>query len=298
MSAFDYQSRDSTRIRGWHNDGEGAPVLISNGLGTNPMAWPAIAARDSGFRVYTWYYRGSGGSARPADPERVRVVDHVDDAVALLDHAGVERALVCCWSLGVNIAFELVERHPERVAGLLAVAGVPGGTFGAMLGPLRVPRRVVHPVAIAGAKLLRKAGPAIDRIVRRVPLNRRTAWAIAHTGFMLPSARPEVLIPALEEFREHDFGWYFGLALAGAEHEPMDLSFVRCPTTIVAGKYDLITSLTAMVEAAQQIPHARLVVVPGSHFVPLEQPDYLLELLRDLAAEAKVIPDHSLVPGS
>jgi pimeloyl-ACP methyl ester carboxylesterase len=57
----------------------------------------------------------------------VRVQDHVDDAVALLDAMGMERALVACWSIGVNIGFELAQRHPDRVAGLMAVAGVPAG---------------------------------------------------------------------------------------------------------------------------------------------------------------------------
>jgi len=164
VAHFDFPSKDGTRIRGWRNrdDGVGTPVVISNGLGTPPTAWPALVRGDSGFRTMSWYYRGTGGSQRPADESRIRVEDHMTDLEALMDHEGVERALLVCWSIGVNIAFEFAEEHPERVAGLLAVAGVPGGTFHAMGGLLRIPRRVRHPLFVAGAKLLSAAGPALS----------------------------------------------------------------------------------------------------------------------------------------
>jgi pimeloyl-ACP methyl ester carboxylesterase len=110
-----------------------------------------------------------------------------------------------------------------------------------------------------------------------------TASLINHSGFVLPAARPERLIPALEEFRRHDFRWYFGLAVAAADHEPMDLAFMKVPVTLVAGRYDVLTSMHDMVEAAEQIPHAELHLLPGSHFLPLEYPSELAEELRRLA---------------
>ena len=56
---------DGTRLRAWCNDGDGAPVLLCNGLGAPPAAWPRIVGRDSGFRVVTWSHRGLAGSERP-----------------------------------------------------------------------------------------------------------------------------------------------------------------------------------------------------------------------------------------
>jgi pimeloyl-ACP methyl ester carboxylesterase len=91
------------------------------------------------------------------------------------------------------------------------------------------------------------------------------------------------VIPTLEEFRRHDFRWYFTLAVALADHPPMDLEFVRCPATIVAGQRDIVTSRHDMERAAAKIPHARLVVLDGTHFLPLEKPDELTDLLRELA---------------
>jgi pimeloyl-ACP methyl ester carboxylesterase len=283
VAQFEFTSTDGTTVVGWRNDSAGLPVVISNGLGTSPMAWPSIVAADSGFQVATWYYRGTVGGHRPADEAHVRIEDHVDDLLALMDHEGIDRALLACWSLGVNVGFELARAHPDRVAGLLAVAGVPGGTFRAMFGPLGVPRRLRHDVGVTAARVGRALGPQLSWLSRRIPLNRVTSRVISHSGLVLPRATPDRLIPTLEEFREHDFRWYFTLAVGAAAHEQMDLSFVSAPVTLVAGRYDVLTSMHDMVEAASKIPHAELHLLPGSHFLPLEFPDELAAELRRLA---------------
>lgn len=286
-TTFDFSSADGTRLRGWASDGpaggEAPPLLLCNGLGTIPQAWPALVAPDSGYRTVSWYQRGTFGSDRPADERRIRVRDHVEDAVALMDARGIDRALVASWSVGVNVAFELAERHPDRVAGLLAVAGVPGGTFATMGGPLGIPRRLRHPIATRTARASRLAGPALTWLAPKLPVNRRTAWLISHSGFMLPGADPAVLVPMLAEFVQQDWAWYMRLAVAAAEHEPMDLSFVQCPVTFVAGRHDVLTSMHDVTEAAGRIPDAHVTVLPGSHFLPMEHADLVHAALGELA---------------
>ncbi len=287
-TTFDFSSADGTALRGWASEGDGPALLLCNGLGTIPQAWPALVAADSGYRTISWYQRGTFGSARPADEERIRVEDHVADAVALMDERGVERAVVACWSVGVNVGFELAERHPDRVAGLLAVAGVPGGTFATMGAPLRVPRRLRHPIATRTAKASRLAGPALTWLAPKVPVNRRTAWLVSHSGFMLPGADPKALVPMLREFVQQDWGWYMRLAVAAAEHEPMDLAFVQCPVTLVAGRHDVLTSMHDVMETAARIPHAEVTVLPGSHFLPMEHPDMVHTALGELVRRCQV----------
>ncbi|MDT7545872.1 MAG: hypothetical protein QOE99_1982 [Actinomycetota bacterium] len=281
-TSFEYPSKDGTCIRGWRGDGDGVPLILSNGLGTIPQAWPALMKPDSGYRVRTWYYRGTFGSERPTDPKRIRVEDHVDDLIALMDHEGIDRALVAGWSIGVNIAFEMAERHPDRVAGLMAVAGVPGGTFGTMGAPLRIPRRLRRPVATRAAKVLRAAGPLLTPVAHRIPVNDRLAWLITHSGFMLPAAKADVVTPMLKEFLQQDWRWYMKLAVAAAEHQVMDLSFVRCPTTLVAGKHDVLTSMDDVIDVASKIPQAQITVLPGSHFLPMEYPELISVALAEL----------------
>jgi pimeloyl-ACP methyl ester carboxylesterase len=210
--------------------------------------------------------------------------------LALMDHEGIEKALVACWSIGVNIGFEFAQRHPERVAGLMAVAGVPGGTFGTMGGPLRIPKRLRRPLATQTAKLLRAAGPVLTPIAHAIPVNDTVSWLITHSGFMTPAAKSRVVTPMLSEFLRQDWRWYMGLAVAAAEHQTMDLSFVQCPTTLVAGKHDVLTSMYDVIDTAAQIPHAQITVLPGSHFLPMEYPALISTALHELARRTDLAP--------
>ena len=65
---YDVVSADGTRLRAWTNDADGPTVLLCNGLGTNPYAWPALLRSDCGVRVISWNHRGVGGSERPGRP--------------------------------------------------------------------------------------------------------------------------------------------------------------------------------------------------------------------------------------
>lgn len=281
---FDVVSADGTGLAGWRNGAAavGPAVVIAGGLGTVPQTWPSLLAEDCGYRVSSWYYRGTFGTQRPADSSHIRVEDHVDDLIALMDHEGIERAVVPCWSMGVNIAFEAALRHPDRVAGLLAVAGVPGGTFRSMGAPLQIPRPLRHLVGVTGARVLRLAAPLINPITDAIPATPRTAWLLSHTGFIMPSAHRDDLVATLQAFLKHDFGWYFTLALGLADHAPMDLSFVKVPTTLVAGRYDVLTAAADILEASGQIPDSQVALLPGSHFLPLEFPSEIRQLLAEL----------------
>jgi len=289
-TTFDFASADGTVLRGWQDDSDGLPLLISNGLGTIPLAWPGLVGPDSGYRACTWFYRGTFGSERPADHSRVRVEDHVEDAVALLDAMGMDKALVACWSVGVNIGFELAVRHPDRVAGLMAVAGVPGGTFETMGAPWRIPRRLRRPIATSVARTGRVVGPALTWLASKVPVDERTAWLITRTRFIRPEARTEVLVPMLQEFLVQDWRWYMNLAVQASKHDPVDVSSVRCPVTLVAGRHDLLTSMQDVVATAERIPHAEVTVLPGSHFLPLEYPELVSAALGELAKRCDLEP--------
>jgi pimeloyl-ACP methyl ester carboxylesterase len=290
VTRFSVTSGDGTAVAGWRNGGDGPPVLLCNGLGAPPVTWSVVIAPERSFRVVSWYYRGTGGGERPADPDRITIDDHLQDALAVMDAEGIDRALLACWSLGVNIGFEMARQHPDRVAGILAVAGVPGGTFQSIGGRLNVPKALRYGLGVSGARLLKRFGKQMSWTAQHIPVNRVTANVINHSGMVLPAARPERVMAMLEEFREHDFRWYFNLALAGAKHAAMDLEFVTHPVTLVAGKHDLITSMDDMVEAAGRIPHAELRVLPGSHFLPLEYPEELADELDALARRTGLRP--------
>jgi pimeloyl-ACP methyl ester carboxylesterase len=79
------------------------------------------AAAERSLRLVTYSRPGYGGSHRQAGR---RVVDAVEDVAAVLDHLDVDRCLVAGWSGGGPHALATAARLPERVAGVLSIAGV------------------------------------------------------------------------------------------------------------------------------------------------------------------------------
>lgn len=279
---YEVTSADGTVLRAWTNDAEGPTVLLCNGLGTNPWCWPALLEPDCGVRVLSWNHRGVGGSERPADPQRIGVEAFVEDAVAVLDDAGVESCPALGWSIGVNTMFELAVTHPERVSAMFAVAGVPGDTFASMLAPLGVPRILRKPLTVTLARLGRLFGVPIHTVTRRMPVGRLIATVLTHSGFMLPQHDLDVTRIAIREFLTTPVDWYMRLGLASSLHLRVSLRSISVPTAFVAGKYDVLAGSADMASAAARIPGASYLELPASHFVPLERPDEVHAELRGL----------------
>lgn len=278
---------DGTRLQAWSNRSDGPVVLLCNGLGTNPWCWPALMDPECGVHVISWNHRGTGGSDRPADESRIGIDAFVEDALRVLDHFGVEACPVMGWSMGVNTAFELAFLHPSRVSGLFAVGGVPGGTFSSMLAPLRVPRFLRSTITVNLARTLGMLGRPLSSIATALPLGPMSVRVLSHSGFMLPTPDPDNTGRAVKQFLSTPIDWYMRMAVETSKHVRVSLSRIGVPTTFVAGKYDVLASATDMRTAADRIEGASYVGLPGSHFLPMEQPEavhrHLLDLLERVA---------------
>lgn len=285
---YDVESADGTRLRAWTNDPDcqidGPTVVLCNGLGTNAWTSPALLRPDCGVRVVSWNHRGTGGSDRPADRNRVGVEHFVEDAIAVMDHAGVERATLMGWSMGVNTMFELVATHPDRVNGLFAVAGVPGDTFATMLAPLGLPRPVTKALTVSLTRAFKLGGKALTPVTTRLPVGPRGVAFLARTRFMFPPADADLAAHAIREFLSTPIDWYMHLALHTARHPRVSLSSITVPTTFVAAKWDILAGSRDMATAAGRIEGATYVELVGSHFIPMERPDRIHELLLELLA--------------
>jgi len=276
---YDVDSADGTRLRAWTNDAEGPTVLLSNGLGTNPHAWPSLLRPDCGVHVVSWNHRGVGGSARPVDG-RVDLDAFVEDAIAIMDDAGLKSVPIASWSAGVTIAFELASRHPERVTGILAVAGVPGNTFATMLAPLKVPPFVAKNLMVGLARTGSVSGPALRPVIRRIPWTNATANMLRWTRMINPAADTAELRTLLQEFCTTDPKWYAKLALGVSEHGRISLSKIDIPTTFVAGKWDILTGARDMLSASQRVKGSRYRELESTHFIPVEFPEIVLDELK------------------
>lgn len=280
-------SADGTVIEAWSNVAEGPTVLLCNGLGTNPFAWPDLLDPECGLRVISWNHRGIGRSSRPEDESRVGMDSFVEDALAVLDDAGVDKCVVAGWSIGVNTAFEVAVRHPERVSGLFAVAGVPGGTFASMGAPLFIPRFLREPIGVNVARVMKHAGPVLTPVARRIPMGPISTTVLRYSGFMFPTARPKDVKRAVREFLTTPVDWYGHLAVAAAEHRRVSLSEIDVPTAFLAGRWDLLASHHDLRSAADRIDGATYVEIYGTHFITLEKPKAVTRLLRDLVDRAQ-----------
>ena len=276
------RSADGTLIEAWTNDAEGPTVLLCNGLGTNPYSWPELLEPDCGVRVVSWNHRGVGRSARPEDPSHVGMDSLVEDALAVLDHFDIGSCVVAGWSIGVNTAFELALRDPERVTGLFAVAGVPGGTFASMGAPLLIPRVLREPITVNTARALRLLGPVLTPVARRIPMGPVSTTVLRFSGFMLPLAKSSDVKRAVREFLTTPVDWYMHLAVHAADHQRVSLSSIdSVPAAFVAGRFDILASHHDMRTAAARMADATYVNMIGSHFLPLERSGTVTRMLRE-----------------
>lgn len=279
------RSADGTLLQAWTNDPDflidGPTVVLCNGLGTNAWTMPALLRADCGVRVVSWNHRGVGGSERPADPERVRVEDFADDAIAVMDANGIDSAVLMGWSIGVNTMFEVAATRPDRVRGLFAVAGVPGDTFATMLEPFRLPRTIARAVTVNFARALSLGGALVSPLSTRLPMGPRTVSVLTRSGFMFPVPDREVTQRALKEFVTTPVDWYFHLALRTSEHPRVRLSRIDVPAMFVAGRWDVLAGPKAMHSAAARMKDATYVELNGTHFIAMEQPEVVHDLLLE-----------------
>jgi pimeloyl-ACP methyl ester carboxylesterase len=98
------------------------PVVAIHGITSTSRSWLAIArALDDRASLIALDLRGRGRSN--ALPPPFGIDAHVRDVIAVLDHFGLDRAVIAGHSLGAYIAGRLATLHPDRVESLILVDG-------------------------------------------------------------------------------------------------------------------------------------------------------------------------------
>ncbi|MFI6392818.1 alpha/beta fold hydrolase [Nonomuraea sp. NPDC050540] len=115
---------DGTRLRTW-TAGSANPrrfpvVMLHGGPGVPDYLAPVSAIIDDLCLVHRYDQRGTGGSSWEGEHTIAR---HVEDLVSLLDAWGHDRVVLVGHSFGTNMAGYFLLAHPERVAGLIQLAG-------------------------------------------------------------------------------------------------------------------------------------------------------------------------------
>jgi len=120
-----FAETDLLRIA-YEQRGGGPPLLLLHGWPDDVRTWDRVAdgLAGGGFTTLVPWLRGYGPTAfRDADtPRSGQVAAYAQDAAALLDALGIERAVVVGHDWGARAGFALAALWPERVERLVALA--------------------------------------------------------------------------------------------------------------------------------------------------------------------------------
>ena len=109
--------------------GEGPAVLLLHGL-TATRRYVVMGSKlleRSGHRVVQYDARAHGHSSPAPQPDAYIYDLLADDALALMDARGIERAVLAGASMGAHTLLNLALRHPDRVAGIVVITPAYSG---------------------------------------------------------------------------------------------------------------------------------------------------------------------------
>jgi 3-oxoadipate enol-lactonase len=240
--------------------GSGDPLLLMHGLGYGRWGWePVLDAFADEFRVLFYDNRGIGESDVPPGPYTARQL--AEDAVAVLDADGIERADVVGTSLGGMAAQELAIGFPERVHRLVLACTTPGGLAS-------------HPMP----------QQTVDLMLSAPTLPPETALRRFVENALAPGAPVELVerILALRLANPFDPKGWHAQAAAGAGFDALErLSRIQAPTLVVTGTEDVVVDPRNSELLAGGIPAARLERVSGGHLFFWEDPMQFVTLVKE-----------------
>jgi 3-oxoadipate enol-lactonase len=246
--------------------GKGLSLVLIHGFPLCRKMWrPQIEAlAKAGCRVVTPDLRGFGESGLTSGVGSMDI--YADDIVALLDHLGIDKAVVGGMSMGGYVLLSLLERYPDRVAAPIFIVTKAGGDD--------------------------DAGKA-----------RRTALAEAcHVQGILPVAeafRNLLFAPATltdnPELVDEVFGWINATAPQGAAsgliamRDRKDcialLGGISQPALVIGADQDQAVPVENSRIIAEWLPDAELCILHGGgHMVNLEQPEGFNEAILEFLA--------------
>jgi 3-oxoadipate enol-lactonase len=247
-------------------EGTGPAVLFLHAFPLTLRMWDAQArALEATHQVVRFDARGFGGT--PPGDGLLTMERIADDAVALLDHLGLSKAIVCGLSMGGYATFALMRRHPERVKAL-----VLADTRTAPDSP--------------EAKRTRSA--QADTVRREGPPGIADAFLQKAVGDATRAERPE-LVGRVKEMilAASSRGIVDALAgLAARADSGPTLREIQVPTLVVCGAEDALTPVADSEAIQRGIPGSRLEIIPkAGHLSALEDPAaFNAALARFLAA--------------
>jgi aminoacrylate hydrolase len=249
-----------------HGPADGAPVILSPGLGGSATYWaPNLAALAERHRIILYDHRGTGRSDRTLQAD-LDVDDMADDVLALMDGLELGQASLIGHAAGGVIGLSIALRRPERLASLVVVNGF------ARADPhfLRCMETRLALLAHSGTVAFVQAQPLFLYPARWISENwvRLEAEEAGHIAHFQGAANVEARIRALATFDLAD-----------------RLGEIETPVLLVAAEDDMLVPDLCSERLEQGLPHARLERMRGGHACNVTEADefnrHMLEFLGD-----------------
>lgn len=259
-AGFDVRTADGATLRAFA-EGRGRPLLLVTGLGGTAAFWTSIAetlARS--FRVIRFDQRGIGASTRGR--ETCSIESLATDCIAVLDEAGLDRAVVLGHSTGGCIAQTLAHLAPERIEGLilsgswLRPSHYMAGYFGAR-------REIIgtNPEAYAATSVLCAYPPAWIEANWHI-------YEAALAAAPLTTAQQEVMRERIDAL----------LAFDGREQA----AELTVPVLVLGARDDMVVPAFLQEEIVAALPGcAKTMLDSGGHLFPVSRPDAFTATVAD-----------------
>ena len=244
--------------------GEGEPVFVLlHGFGASLYSWNPVMEAFSQLGTVIAYDRPAFGlTERPMEwegPNPYSPEAQVELVVALLDHFGIQKAVLVGNSAGGTVAMQTYLARPERIQALILVdpAVYTGGGSPTWIRPL------------LATPQLRRIGPLI---VRRLLLSRgtqliETAW---HNPDLITQETLALYTKPLKVENWDRALWEFTLASrpSGLVDRLNEFTLL---VLVITGDDDRIVPTADSIRLANELPNAELVVIPAAGHVPHEE---------------------------
>ncbi|MGW3815295.1 alpha/beta fold hydrolase [Streptomyces sp. NPDC005046] len=206
---------------------------------------------------------GHGDCDRAADYSRE---GYLADLKALMDHLGLDRAVLVGHSLGAINAYQFAARHPQRVSALVngegcAELGLDGGN------PLAFVLNLPREPAPAGRRSWRNWTPSLPS--SNPPFVKRLdgTWGLRFHPKDIHTSESQV----------HGDHWADGTGSA-------------CPALLIRGARGGVLSARQAAQMAGRRPGTRLVELATDHFLYVDDPAGFADAVRDFLASPQPWP--------
>jgi len=257
--------------------GQGEPVFVLlHGFGASVYSWRAVMPGLAQAGTVIAFDRPAFGlterplrwqGRNPYSPEA-----QVELVIGLMDHFGVEKAILVGNSAGGTVAMKTALAYPHRVAALILVdaAVYAGGGAPAWLRPL------------FATPQLRRLGPLFMRQIQTRGMELlRLSW---HDPSRIPAETIALYQKPLKAENWDKALWE--LVVASRESDlPARLTEIQMPCLVISGDDDRVVPTADSLRLAEELPNATLAVIEKAGHVPHEErPEAFLEAVAEFLA--------------